>query len=112
MALPFAKAVILLPGLAWCRGKCRRVIAPSLAASPSAEIAICGCSSSKVLVAYCCDQQVGRSIALDRGSPPQCGDYIAMLWQLRSPTNWRGSLGLSWRRDVATRRALRHVSNP
>lgn len=76
----FAKAVILLPGLGWCRSKCRRVIAPSLAASPSAETAICACSSSKALVAYCCDQQAGRSIALDRGSPPQRGDYIAMLW--------------------------------
>ena len=80
LALPFAKAVILLPGLGWCRSKCRRVIAQSLAASPSAETAICACSSSKALVAYCCDQQAGRSIASDRGSPPQRGDYIAMLW--------------------------------
>ena len=31
--------------------------------------------------------------------------------QLRSPTSWRGSLGLSWRKDVAMRPALSRVSN-
>ena len=35
------KGVISLHGLVWCRSKCRPVIARFLAASPSAEIAIC-----------------------------------------------------------------------
>ena len=79
MALPFAKDVTLLPGLAWCRSKCRRVIAPSLAASPSAEIAIYACSSSKAPAPFCSDRQVGQNTVLDRGSRPQRGDCIAMF---------------------------------
>lgn len=111
MALPFAKDVTLLPGLAWCRSKCRRVIAPSLAALPSAETAIYACSSSRAPAPSSYDRRVGQNTALDRGSPPQRGDCIAMFWQLRSPTSWRGSLGLSWRRDVAMRLASSRVSN-
>src|SRR5437660_635128 len=57
--LPFAKDVTLLPGLAWCRSKCRRVIAPCLAASPSAETAIYACSSSRAPAPSSCDRQVG-----------------------------------------------------
>ena len=55
MALPFPKAVTLLPGSAWCRSKCRRVIGRSLAASLSAATAICACCSSRALVAFCSD---------------------------------------------------------
>ena len=79
MGLPIAKAVILRPGLAWCRSKCRRGIAPSLAASPSVETAIYARSSSKGLGPSCYDRQVGQNIALDRGSPPQHGDCIAIF---------------------------------
>src|SRR4029077_322606 len=57
-----------------------------------------------------CDRQVGQNTALARGSPPQRGDCIAMFWQLRSPTSWRGSPGPCWRRDVAMRLALSRVS--
>src|ERR1700758_2517892 len=106
MVLPFAKDVTLLPGLAWCRSKCRRVIAPSLAASPSAETAIYACSSSRAPAPSFYDRQVGQNTALAPGSPPQRGDCTAMFWQLRSPTSWRGSPGLSWRRDVAMRLVL------
>ena len=30
---------------------------------------------------------------------------ITMFWQLHSPTSWRGSLGLCWRKVAATKRA-------
>ena len=79
MALPSAKAATSLPGLAWCRSKCRRVIAPSLAASPSAETAISACSSSKAPVPFCSILRAGRGTVLDRGSPPQLGACIAMF---------------------------------
>jgi transposase len=97
--------------LAWCRSKCRRVIAPSLAVSPSAETAIYVCSSSKVPVPSCYDRQVGQNIASDCGSRPQRGECIAMSWQLRLPTSWRGSLGPSWRKDAAMRPASSRVLN-
>jgi Transposase IS116/IS110/IS902 family len=71
----------------------------------------CAHSSSKAPVPFFCDRQAGRSIALDRGSPPRPGACIAMSWQLRSPTSWRGSLGLSWRKDAAMRPASSRVSN-
>ena len=57
--------------------RCRPVIARSLAASRSAEIAICVCSSSKALAPFCSDRRVGQSIALDPGSRLRRGVYIA-----------------------------------
>ena len=47
----------------------------------------------------------GRSIALDCGSRPRCNACITTFWQSRSPTSWRGSLGLYWRKVAATKRA-------
>ena len=68
-------------------------------------------SRVKAPVPFCCDRQVGQNIALNRGSWLQPGACIAMFWQLRSPTSWRGSLGPSWHRDVAIRLASSPVLN-
>src|SRR6478752_7395983 len=83
MAQPFAKAVTLLPGLAWCQSKCRPVIAPSLAASPSAGIAICARSLSKAPVPFCSILRAGETrfwtVAHDgcAAHASQCSDRCA-----------------------------------
>ena len=48
MAPPLGKGATLPHGLAWCQSRCRPGTAQFLAVSPSVEIAICACSSSKV----------------------------------------------------------------
>jgi transposase len=73
----FAKGRDLPPGLAWCRNRCQPVIARSLAASRSAETAICVCSSSKAPAPFCSDRRVGQSTVLDPGSRLRRGVCIA-----------------------------------
>jgi transposase len=75
----FCKGRDLLPGSAWCQSKCRPVIEPSLAASPSAGIAICARSSSKAPVPFCSILRAGRGTVLDRGSRRLRGACIAMF---------------------------------
>ena len=53
------------------------VIARSLAASRSAETAICVCSSSKAPAPFCSDRRVGQSTVLDPGSRLRRGVCIA-----------------------------------
>ena len=77
MELPSRKGETLPLGLAWCRNRCRPVIARSLAASRSAETAICVCSSSKAPAPFCSDRRVGQSTVLDPGSRLRRGVCIA-----------------------------------
>jgi Transposase len=60
MELPSRKGETFPLGLAWCRNRCRPAIARSLAASRSAETAICVCSSSKAPAPFCSTEELGK----------------------------------------------------
>ena len=79
MELPSRKGETLPLGLAWCRNRCRPVIARSLAASRNVETAICACSSSKAPAPFCSDRRVGQSIVSDPGSRLRRDACIAMF---------------------------------
>jgi hypothetical protein len=95
------------PGSVWFPNRCPPVIAQSLAALPSGEMATCACSSCRQPASSCYALRTGQSTASDLGWLRLLNGCITMCWLPRSPTSWHALHGVCLSKAAATRRASR-----